>query len=286
MQKVGVIGLGLMGAEFAKQLAAAGFRVLGWNRSAIDAEPLTAAGVMMVEQPQDVFAADIVLSMLSDDAAYRALFIDSGLLAELPADKTHVVMATISPDFSEQFAALHTQHGLRYVAAPVLGNSRLAAAGKVHVLASGDAQAVELVRPVLTELGSSFRVLGGAPGQAHTAKLAVNLLLNNAVQALAESLALVNSAGLASDQFVELITHTMFSGPAYQTYGETMRREQYEPAAFALAMGAKDVGLALDVAESQHVSLPLTQQVQHCLQEAINAGLGEQDLGALRKQLP
>lgn len=282
MQKVGMIGLGLMGSAFASQLAKSGYQLLAWNRhQPSNIELLNAAGITLVNRVKDVFAADVVLSMLADDASHEELFIKSGLLDEIPEGKVHVVMATISPDFAQNFAQQHTQRGLHYVAAPVLGNSKLAQAGKVHVLASGEIEALNKAEPILRALGSSFRNLGTEPKQANTAKLAVNLLLNNAVQALAESFTLTEQAGIAKEQFAELITHTMFSAPAYQTYADAMSQERFQPAAFALDMGAKDINLALKLADEHGLELPLSNQVSQCLDSAIQAGLGKYDLSAL-----
>lgn len=282
MHKVGIIGLGSMGSAFARQLVKSGYQLLAWNRSQPShTKLLDAAGITPVNTPQEVFAADVVLSMLSDDASYEELFLTKELLNSIPEGKVHVVMATISPDFAQRFAQEHNQRGLHYVAAPVLGNSILAQSGKIHVLASGEIEAVHNAEAVLRALGSSFRYLGPDPKQANTAKLAVNLLLNNAVQALAESFALTEKVGIAKEQFAELITHTMFSAPAYQTYANAMSDEHFQPAAFALEMGAKDINLALKLAKAHDLQLPLSQQTSQCLDSAIKAGLGQYDLSAL-----
>ncbi|CAG9298124.1 NAD(P)-dependent oxidoreductase [Celerinatantimonas diazotrophica] len=282
MHKVGIIGLGSMGGAFASQLVKAGYQLLAWNRSQPShTQLLNAAGITLVDTPREVFGADVVLSVLSDDESYKDLFLKKGLIDAIPEGKVHVVMATISPDFVQRFAEEHNKRGLHYVAAPVLGNSLLAQSGKVHVLASGEIEAVHNAEAMLRALGSSFRYVGLAPEQANIAKLAVNLLLNNAVQSLAEAFALTEKVGIEKEQFAELITQTMFSGPAYQTYASAMSQEYFHPAAFALEMGAKDINLALELAKNHGLQLPVSKQVSQCLDNAIQAGFSQYDLSAL-----
>ncbi len=280
--RIGMIGLGLMGSAFAQLWLKAGHEVIGWNRDASKLVSLVAAGGIAAAEPLAVFAqSDVVISMLAHDQAYQEVFLDAGLIAAAPADALHVNMATVSVAISQQLEAAHEAHGQHYIAATVMGNSLLAQAGKVHVLASGDATRIESLRPIFSVIGQSLRIVGAEVQAAVVAKIAMNFLLHSAVEALAEAHQLVRTYGLASAVFQEIIDHTVLGSPAYQTYGGKIATQTFTPAAFRLVLAQKDVLLAQQTAAAAGVALPLGETVRLQLDAAVAAGLGEQDLAAL-----
>ena len=188
--KIGVIGLGAMGDAFARNLLKAGHQVVAWNRSAGPLEAFRRDGGKVAKNIEAAFDADATLSMLAADDAYRELFIESGLLDRIPKGSLHVVMATISVAFAKEFAAAHADRGLRYLAAPVLGNSAIARDAKVHVLVAGDPAAVVQARPAFEAIGQSVRIFGMEPFRANVAKIVANFVLGSAVETLGEALAL------------------------------------------------------------------------------------------------
>ena len=125
---IGFIGLGSMGSAMASNALKAGHTVRVWNRSPDAAQALVNQGATLAASPAEAFTGDAVFSMLADDAALRAVIIDSGLLAQAPKGTVHVNMATISVALAEELAKLHADHGVAYVAAPVLGRPDVAAA--------------------------------------------------------------------------------------------------------------------------------------------------------------
>ena len=144
--EIGFIGLGAMGRGMAKTLAAAGHRVKAWNRSGGAVE-----GVTMVGSPAEALEGDAALTMLSDDAAIRAVVLDSGLLAKARPGLVHVVASTISVAFARELVAAHDSAGVGYVSAPVLGRPDVAASGKLNVLAAG------ALKPSPRRCGRSWR---------------------------------------------------------------------------------------------------------------------------------
>ncbi len=154
---VGFIGLGKMGSAMARNIAKAGHQVRAWNRSPDSGKAI--AGLQMVASPCDVFQAEIVFTMLSDDAAIREVLLSSDALRSARASVVHVVTATISVDFSEELRARHAELGIGYVAAPVFGRPDVAEAAQLNIMAAGAKEAVAKARPVSTSSAKRFGCL-------------------------------------------------------------------------------------------------------------------------------
>src|SRR5581483_4618129 len=168
---VGFIGLGRMGSAMARNILKAGHQVRAWNRSpnAIREVPGAAAATT----PADVFAAsEVVLTMLADDPAIRAVILDAGVLARVPTGTVHVVMATISVDFAAELTRRHEEADVAYVSAPVFGRPEVAEAAQLGIVAAGNKSAVAKAQPIFDAIGRKTWVLGEDPKQANAAKVA------------------------------------------------------------------------------------------------------------------
>jgi 3-hydroxyisobutyrate dehydrogenase-like beta-hydroxyacid dehydrogenase len=128
--------------------------------------------------------------MLSDDAAIREVLIDSGALSMGRPGLTHVVTATISVSFAEELTVLHEAARLGYVAAPVLGRPDVAARGELNILTAGRPESVGVVRPLLDILGKKVWDMGEVPKRANAAKVAANMMIAMAIEAMTEALAI------------------------------------------------------------------------------------------------
>ena len=198
---IGFIGLGEMGSAMAGNALKAGHTVRVWNRSAGRTKALAEQGASIVDTPEQAFSGDAVFSMLADDAALRAVLIDGGLLKHAPRGLVHVNMATISAAFAAELTALHAQHGVAYVAAPVLGRPDVAAAGKLNILAAGASDAIDRVQPVFDAIGQKTWRIGDTPQHANVLKLAANFMLASAIETLGEAAALVSGHGIDDARF-------------------------------------------------------------------------------------
>ena len=268
---IGMIGLGAMGRAMAKNLVAGGHRVTAWNRSGADVE-----GVTVAATPAEAFQADAVLTMLSDDDAIRKVLLDSGVLAGAKAPLVHVVASTISVAFSEELVRAHAEAGIGYVAAPVLGRPDVAAQGALNVLAGGAPAAVETVRPILDAIGGRVWDMGDHPPTANAAKIACNMMITMAIEAMAEAVVLTESNGLGRERFFELILGTLFGSRSYQVYSANIAAERYDPG-FKATLGLKDLRLASEAAEAAGRALPMLQAVHGRMAETVDAGLGDRD---------
>jgi 3-hydroxyisobutyrate dehydrogenase-like beta-hydroxyacid dehydrogenase len=277
---IGFIGIGSMGAAMVPHLVNAGHRISVWNRSREASEAL--AGVTVLDSPADAFQNDVVITMLSDDKAVRATIIESDALATAHGDCIHVMAATISLALVEELKTLHHDAGIAYVAAPVFGVPAAAAKALLNIVVAGDAVAIAKVQPLFDVLGQKTWPLGDDPARANVAKIAGNMMITLAIEAMGEATALTESYGLKAADFLDIITNTLFASPSYQRYGGFIATDTYEPG-FKLTLGLKDVNLALDAADAKHATLPALQIVRENMLQAIDQGLGAKDWSILAK---
>ncbi len=276
--RVGFIGLGAMGRGMTESLLRAGHEVVVWNRSRERAEALRGAGATVAGTPAEAARAGIVITMLANDAAVEAVEGGAdGLRAGLPRGGLHLSMSTLSPDLVGRLTHEHAAAGQVLVAAPVFGRPDAAAAAKLFVVAAGPGEAVERARPLLEAMGQRVFVLGSEPAQASLVKLAGNFMLTAAIEALAEAFALVGKAGVDRGRFLEVLTETLFSAPAYRTYGRALLEGRFSPPGFTLPLGAKDNRLFLQAGERHQVPLPLASLVRDRMLAALARGYGELD---------
>ena len=270
--EVGFIGLGAMGSAMARNLAKAGHTVRAWNRSGdpgID-------GVAMASDPAEAFGAEAVFTMLSDDLAIREVLMEPGVLGHARRGLVHVVTSTISVAFAGELAAAHAAAGVGYVSAPVLGRPDVAAKGELNILAAGKREAVETVRPLLDVLGKKVWDMGEEPPRANAAKIAANMMITMAIEAMAEAAVLTEANGVPRAAFFELILGTLFGSRAYESYSANISKETYEPG-FKAKLGLKDLRLAKEAAKAAGRQLPMLDAVHKRLGEAVEAGLGDKD---------
>ena len=152
--EIGFIGVGRMGSAIARNLMKAGHRVRAWDTSTAALAALGGDGAVVAKSADEAFRGDAVISMLPNDDAMRAVFLDGGALAPGGA-KVHVNMATASLEMARELAARHAEHGIAYVAATVWGRPDVAAAGKLSIVAAGDPKAIAQVQPLFDVIGAA-----------------------------------------------------------------------------------------------------------------------------------
>ena len=272
---VGIIGLGAMGSAMAKNLAAAGHQVKAWNRSGGSVD-----GVTMVGSPVEALQGDAVLTMLSDDASIRAVLLQPDVLGKAKAGLVHVVTSTISVAFACELVQFHHDAGIGYVSAPVLGRPDVAAKGELNILAGGDPAVVHKVRPLLDVIGGRIWDMGTEAPAANAAKIACNMMITMAIEAMAEAVVLTEANGVGRDRFFELILGTLFGSRSYQVYSANIAAQNYKPG-FKATLGLKDLRLAREAATQAGRSLPMLDAVHGRMAETVDAGLGDRDWSAM-----
>jgi 3-hydroxyisobutyrate dehydrogenase-like beta-hydroxyacid dehydrogenase len=264
----------------AANLIEAGHRVRVWNRSAQPVEELVGKGAEAVAKPREIFG-EVLISMLADDAAVRDVVLGSGMLDAAPRGGTHVNMATISVALTDELSEDHRRRGLHYIAAPVFGRPEAAAARQLHIVAAGEAAALDRVQPLLDAMGQRTWRLGAEPREASAAKLAGNFLIAAAIEGMAEAVVLAERHGVRPAALLEILSSTLFAAPVYRSYGTLIAERRYEPAGFRLELGLKDVRLALAAGESARTPMPMASLLRDHFLEAIAQGDGRRDWAAL-----
>jgi 3-hydroxyisobutyrate dehydrogenase-like beta-hydroxyacid dehydrogenase len=268
-KRVGFIGLGHMGSPMARRLIDAGYDVAVWSRNSAHVDDLVAYGATRADSPGDAIATGHLFSMLASEDVLRAV-LPPALLRQAPPGFIHVNHATVSARAAEEFAAAAADDGYGYVSAPVIGRPNVAAAGALTILAAGAPEAVEASIPMLEAMGRRIWRYGDAAAAANLAKIAVNYLIAHALQALAESVTLLERGGLDTVQFVQMISDSVFPGPVYGGYGDAIARASYTPPGFTTVLGLKDVMLAIGAAEDAGVTLPAGPVLREVFQAAVS----------------
>jgi len=261
--RIGFVGLGNMGSAMAVNLIKAGHQITVYNRSRPKVDALAAEGATPAESVADACGGDVVFTMLAnDDAVAEVTFGADGIVSSLARGAVHVSSSTISVELSERMTTAHTEAGLRFVAAPVFGRPEAAQAAKLFVVAAGDPAAIEAVSPAFDAISQRTFVMSEEPKTANLVKLSGNFLITSVIESLGEAMALVGKAGVDKHTYLDLITSTLFGAPIYQTYGELIASERFEPAGFAASLGQKDIRLVLAAAEQLKVPMPLASLVR------------------------
>ena len=282
--QIGFIGLGAMGAAMARNLLDSGHDLHVFNRSPARADALRSAGATVAASPaQAAHSADVVFTMVSDDAALASVTIgDSGLVAGMKPGALHVSMSTIGTATAQDLAARHREAGLVFVSATVFGRPENAAQRKLFIMAAGPDDHLKVALPLLEQLGQSVGIVGAEPSQANLVKLIGNFMLTVIVETLGEACAVAGKAGLDPMHLVDLLTTTVFNAPPYRVYGPSIAAQRFQPAGFALPLAQKDNRLMLAAAETLGVALPLASLVHDRFLAVRSRGFGpEHDLSAL-----
>lgn len=265
--RVSLLGLGSMGMAMASRLLEQGFEVDVWNRSPKEIGDLLDSGARKVELTA-ALQNDFIISMLSNDAASLEVFSDENLAQAKPG-AIHLNMSTLSPVASTTLADRHEQAGLGYVAAPVLGRPAAILNGKLLIVAAGKASDVTAAAEVFDKVSAQHWNVGEDHTKSILVKLGVNYNLIHALQAIGESVALVESGGVDPNTFVEIITHTAFTGSAYTGYGPMIVNRKYTPPGFSIALGLKDVKLVEDAAADLDLKLPVAGVLRGLFESAL-----------------
>lgn len=282
--KLGFIGLGSLGTPIAENLLANTKQLYIYNRTASKAQPLVEKGAVVCNSVKELAAAsDIVFSIVSDDAALKQITTgDEGIASNLKAGGIHISISTILPATATELSALHRQHDNSYLASPVMGRPEAAKAGKLNFLVSGEKQIIETAKPLLQQAGGAgVWEFGDEPAAANTAKLCSNFLIVAAIEAMAEGIQLGEKSGIDTNQWMNMMTQTLFNAPVYINYGNILLKKAYQPAGFSLRLGLKDVNLILAQAAAANANMPIGNTVHGQLTKSMENGLAEYDWTAI-----
>jgi len=280
---VGFIGLGNMGLPMARNLLKAGHAITVYNRTRERAESLRAEGANLAAEPAHACGGDVLITMLADDRAVNDVVYGGRLIPKLAPGTVHISMSTISVALAQELSDAHAKAGKHFISAPVFGRPDAAEAAKLAVVAAGPAGDITKCQPLFEAIGQRTFVVGNEAPKANVVKLAGNFLIASVIESLGEAYALLRKSGVEPAQFLEVMTSTLFAAPVYRTYGNLIAKEQFEPAAFKLPLGLKDVSLVLAAAGDARAPMPIASLVRDHLLAAIARNGDELDWSSLAR---
>ncbi|KQP22139.1 hypothetical protein ASF43_25255 [Pseudorhodoferax sp. Leaf267] len=270
-----------MGLPMALRLKERGIDMSVFDRSPQRMEDAAAHGLGVAGSAADaVRHAGVVFSTVLDDAALLSL-VDGpgGLAASMPHGSLLVEMSTVSPGASSRVAECLRAVGVRYLRAPVSGSVALAEQGTLSVFASGDAHDFEEARPLLAGLSSNQVHVG--PGEAaRVLKLAINMMVVASTSLIGEALAFAERNGLSRPMVVDALNASIVGSRHYQSRAESLKTRRYGSNG-PLRLVAKDLGLALRLAEAQSLTLPIAAHCQAAIDRLIQQGHGDTEVTLL-----
>ena len=279
MQRIGFVGMGLMGRPMVRRLIMAGFPVQVWNRSKEKARELLDAGAAWGgDTPANLArAVDVVITMVTDSAASEEVICgQDGVLAGAHPGLVLIDMGSIAPEMSRAIASKAEARGVTMLDAPVTGNPKVASEGKLGIMAAGPKTAYDACMPLFEAMGVKIIHVGETNGQGTTLKLINNLILGVAIEAVAEALVLAGKAGIDPVKVVEITSVGGARTGAMETRGSRMIRHDFSPH-FSTDNMYKDLSQAMKLAEEVGAFLPAAGISLEMLRAVKNRGDGNLD---------
>jgi 3-hydroxyisobutyrate dehydrogenase-like beta-hydroxyacid dehydrogenase len=285
VDRLGFVGLGVMGSRMAKRLLDAGYPVTGYNRTQAKAQPLLDEGMGWADCPRAVAeTSDVIFTMVTDTTALRAITAGpDGILAGLRPNTVYVDMSTVSPEASKAVAAQARERGATMLDAPVSGSSVTLEQGQLSFMVGGDADALERVRPYLLAIGPRVTHVG-AQGLAVTMKIATNLSLAVQMLAFSEGVLLAEKSGIRREVAAEVLFNSVIASPMVKYRGPFVL-DMPDEALFDVNMMQKDLQLALELGRRVDVPLPTTATTNEYLTAARGMGLQDYDFAVIFRVL-
>ena len=275
--RLGWIGLGRMGYAMAEQLAKAGFKLRGYNRTRSKAEGLQNAGVTLVDHPSDLSDCDIVFTMVSTADDLQSVLNGPNGLFSRPnrAPRILAELSTISPEASAQIRAFAASKGTEMLVVPVSGNDVVARAARLSVTASGPKAVFDIMLPYLKCFGPHVTYVGEGE-VSRVVKICHNLYLGIVYEGLAEVALLAEAHGVPRNLFLQVINNSVL-GSTFTRYKTPVIANLDYTVTFTNTLMRKDLELGLKAGASKGVPLPATEVVRNIVQACIDDGRAEQD---------
>jgi 3-hydroxyisobutyrate dehydrogenase len=259
VERLGYLGLGLMGTPMSRRLLKAGYQVSVWNRSEGKIAPLIEAGAKRAATPRDVMAnSDIVFMCVTDAAAVEEVIFGSDGLAAAPgAGKLVVDFSSIHPDAARDLATrLRAANGAGWIDAPVSGGTKGAEEGTLAIMAGGAAADVERAQPYVLAMARRFTHMGPT-GAGQTTKLCNQVIVGCAMVVLAEATRLAVNAGIDANRLPEALAGGFADSIPLQLFVPRMVQGIHSPPLGHIATMLKDLDTVADVARTTSTPVPM-----------------------------
>lgn len=278
MQRIGFMGIGLMGHHMARHLLEAGHPLTIWNRSKEKTTNLLAAGAKWADSPKMVAeVSDIVITMVTDSSASEQVACGpEGILEGAHEGLILIDMGSIAPEMSRSIAARAKDKGVMMLDAPVTGNPKVAAAGKLGIMIGGPKETYQACLALFEILAAKIVYVGEENGAGTTLKLINNLILGVAIEAVSEAMVLAAKAGIDPQKVIDITSVGGARTGAIETRGARMIQHDFSPG-FSTNNMYKDLTSVMKLADEFGVSLPATSTTWDILRAAKSRGHGDLD---------
>ena len=282
-EKVGFIGLGIMGKPMAKNLMQAGYELAVHNRSPEKAQELAREGATAAESPREVAGqSDIIITMLPDSPDVREILIgEGGVLEGIEEGALVVDMSTISPVVTEELAAAIGEKGASMLDAPVSGGDVGAIEGALSIMVGGSEADFERAKPLFEVMGKTVTHVGPT-GAGQVTKACNQIVAALTIEAVSEALVLGSKGGVAPEKILDVLSGGLAYNKIMEVKREKLLSHAFEPG-FRAELHHKDLGIALAAGREYGVALPVTAIVDQMLLSMKRKGWGGEDHSALLK---
>lgn len=285
MEKIGFIGLGIMGAPMAGHLLDAGYQLVASDHRGSLPEALVAKGLKKVTGHQALAkACDIIILMVPDTPQVAdVLFGENSVASGLSKGKLVIDMSSISPIETKEFAKKINELGCDYLDAPVSGGEVGAKAASLTIMVGGEDKPFERARPVFEKMGKNITLVG-PNGVGQTTKVANQIVVALTIEAVAEALVFASKAGADPAKVRQALMGGLAASRILEVHGERMVKRTFAPG-FRIELHQKDLNLALQGAKALGVSLPNTSMTQELFNSCAANGGAKEDHSALVRAL-
>jgi len=275
MEKIGFIGLGIMGAPMAGHLLDAGYEVSTAIHRSKPSDELTDKGLKVLDSRKAVAeASDIIITIVPDTPQVEeTLFGENGVAAGLSKGKLVIDMSSISPIETKEFAKKINDLGCAYLDAPVSGGEVGAKAASLTIMVGGSQADFDRATPVFEKMGKNVTLVGGN-GIGQTTKVANQIIVALTIEAIGEAMVFASKAGADPEKVRAALMGGLASSRILEVHGERMYKRTFDPG-FRIELHQKDLNLALQGAKALGVALPNTATAQELFNTCVaNGGAG------------
>lgn len=280
-KRVGFIGLGMMGNPVSKNLLKTGFELTVWNRTESKMKEILELGARPASSAKEVAQkSEVTITMLTGPSDVEEVILgENGVLEGLKPGSAIIDMSTISPEVSKRIASEVEKAGSFMLDAPVSGSVGLAATAALTIQVGGDKKVFETHRDVLSAMGKNILYIG-PNGMGCYVKLLGNAIMATNMAVLAEGMCLGAKVGVPREAMVEVLKTTSAASRILELKNPNILNGDYKPQ-FMLKLLFKDLGLALDSAAVQSLSMPIAGLVRQVYAQAMADGRGDDDFSAV-----
>ena len=280
-ERIGFIGLGLMGRPMARHLLTAGYPLTVFNRSRPAIDELASAGARTAHSPGEVAEqSDIVMTMLPDGPDVESVVVGAdGLREGLREGMLFIDMSTISPLTTRRIASILEPYGVRALDAPVSGGEEGAKSAMLSIMVGGSEEDFQRAQPLFAVLGKTITYCGPG-GSGQTVKACNQVLVALIIEAISEALVLGAKAGVSPDIILKVLSGGLAQNRFMDLRGASMIRHAFEPGGKA-AYHLKDLKIVRQIAQEYEVVLPMGTLVEQLFTSLVASGKGDLDHSAL-----